>query len=74
MFGVAVARRRWISLGGILSGRPEIRAAILYLLVALALGLTGGYLLARRFPPAPGPPPPAAPDSGMVTPLWACLA
>ena len=40
-----MARRRRFTLGGILSGRPDIGAAILFLLLALALGLAGGYLL-----------------------------
>ncbi len=65
-----MARRRWFTLGGILSGQPDLRAAILFLLLALALGLAGGFFLVRRVPPAPGPPAPAGPGSGMVSPLW----
>ncbi len=66
-----MARRRRFSLGGILSGHPEIGAAILFLLLALALGLAGGFFLARRYPPPPRPPAPAGPASSLGAPLWA---
>lgn len=63
-----MARRRRFTLGGILSGRPEVLAAILLLMGALALGLAGGYLLTRRYPPAtpaaPGGPAPTVPGRG----------
>ena len=58
-----MARRRRFSLGGILSGRPDLGAMILFLLLALALGLVGGYLLIRRYPPPPRPAAPGAPAS-----------
>ena len=65
-----MARRRRFTLSGILSGRPEIGAAILFLLLALALGLAGGYLLTRRYPPPAKPPAPAGPSSGIGERLW----
>ena len=58
-----MARRRRFFLGGILSGRPDLGAMILFLLLALALGLAGGYLLIRRYPPPARPAAPAAPAS-----------
>ena len=67
-----MARRRRFSLGGILSGRPDLGAMILFLLLALALGLAGGYLLIRRYPPPPRPAAPGAPAStlGDRAPSW----
>ena len=58
-----MVRRRRFSLGGLLSGQPDLGAMILYLLLALALGLAGGYLLARRSPPPPRPAAPSHPAS-----------
>ena len=69
-----MARRKRISLGGILSGQPEIGAAIVFLLLALALGLTGGYLLTRRYPPSPRPSVPAGPASGSFPSVQAVAA
>ena len=69
-----MARRRRISLGGILSGQPGIGVAIAFLLLALALGLAGGYLLTRRYPPSPGPSGPAGPASGSFPSVQAVAA
>lgn len=60
-----MAKRKGFWLGGILSGTPHIGAMILFLLLALALGLAGGYLLTLRYPPPPPPAPPAGPASRM---------
>ncbi len=60
-----MARRRRLSLGGILTGQPNLGAVILLLVLALALGLAGGYLLVRRYPPPPRPAAPGAPASGI---------
>ncbi|HEY7677773.1 MAG TPA: hypothetical protein VIG69_11915 [Candidatus Methylomirabilis sp.] len=65
-----MVRRRRFSLGGILSGRPELGAMILFLLLALALGLAGGYLLVRRYPPPPRPAAPSSPASGIGAGAW----
>ena len=46
-----MAGRGRISLGGVLDGKPRIGAAVAFLLVALALGLLGGYLLTLKYPP-----------------------
>ncbi len=60
-----MAGRRRFSLAGILSGRPDLGVMILFLLLALALGLAGGYLLVRRYPPPPRPPAPRPPVSSL---------
>jgi hypothetical protein len=66
--------RRWrFSLGGVLSGRPDLGAMILFLLLALALGLAGGYLLVRRYPP-PKPAAPSGPASGAGAGPWSRVA
>jgi len=69
-----MARRRRFSLGGILSGRPDIGTMILFLLLALALGLAGGYLLVRRHPPPPKPAATGPPASGIGDRAWSRAA
>lgn len=69
-----MARRRWLSLGGILSGHPDLGAVILLLLLALALGLAGGYLLVRRYPPPPRPVAPSAPAPRTGERAWSRTA
>ena len=64
-----VLRRRNV-LGGILSGRPDLRAMVLLLLLALVLGLAGGYLLVWRYPPSPRPAPPNPPASRIGAGSW----
>jgi uncharacterized protein YneF (UPF0154 family) len=43
---------------------------VLLLLLALALGLAGGYLLVRRYPPSPRPARPNPPASRIGAGSW----
>lgn len=69
-----MARRRRISLGGIFTGQPHLGAVIFLLLLALALGLAGGYLLMRRYPPPSRPPAPGAPAATIGDRGWSLRA